>query len=203
MGERLRPHNHHHLEESLLAAGYRRVAGVDEAGRGCLAGPLFAAAVIFPPDLRIPGVRDSKLLTPADRERLSQEIQSRALSWAVASVDPDEIDHLNIHQASLRAMQLAVERLLMPPDCLLIDGLFTLSLPLPQKPVVRGDRLIHSIAAASILAKVSRDRWMKKISLRYPEYGFEQHKGYGTARHREALRRLGPSPIHRLSFKFS
>jgi len=176
------------------------VGGVDEAGRGCLAGPVFAAAVVFEPNFSIPGVDDSKKLTAGERERLFDEICRHALSWAVASVEADEIDRINIHRASLKAMKLAVSQLEPRPQFLLVDGRFPISDPLPQKPIVNGDRLSHSVAAASILAKVSRDRWMEQESLKYPDFSFKQHKGYGTAEHFQEIKKNGLTLLHRKTF---
>ncbi|HEX5037697.1 MAG TPA: ribonuclease HII [bacterium] len=193
------------LERSLHARGLRRIAGVDEAGRGCLAGPVFAAAVILPPGLILPEVDDSKKLPPPERDRLFEEIRRHAVAWSVASVDAEEIDRINIHHASLKAMKLAVSSMAAEPEYLLIDGKFTLSdafFFLPQEAVVDGDALCQSIAAASILAKVSRDRWISEEGRKYPEYNFGRHKGYGTVEHREAIRRYGPTPLHRRSFRW-
>jgi ribonuclease HII len=193
------------LERSLYARGIRAVAGVDEAGRGCLAGPVFAAAVIFTPGLILPDVDDSKKLSPDLRERLFVEICESAICWAVASIDAEEIDRINIHHASLKAMRMAVESMPRRPEYLLIDGKFTLTdepLFLAQEAVVDGDARSQTIAAASILAKVSRDRWITEEGKKYPEYRFNKHKGYGTAEHREAIRRFGPTPLHRRSFRW-
>ena len=199
------------LERSLHARGLRRIAGVDEAGRGCLAGPVFAAAVILPPGLILPEVDDSKKLPAPERERLFEEIRCHAVAWSVASVDAEEIDRINIHHASLKAMRLAVSTMSEWPEYLLIDGKFTLDVGaihesplrgLPQEAVVDGDALCQSIAAASILAKVSRDRWISEEGRKYPEYNFGRHKGYGTVEHREAIRRYGPTPLHRRSFRW-
>ena len=191
------------LERRLAAEGYRRVAGVDEAGRGCLAGPVFAAAVILPAGLVLPGVDDSKKLSPEKREECFSRISGIALAWSVALIGAGEIDRINIHRASLEAMRRAAEGLNPRPEFLLVDGRFPLSLRIPQRPVVHGDSLCQAVAAASILAKVSRDRWMREAACRYPEFGFDRHKGYGTAVHREAIRRHGLSPIHRRTFNFS
>jgi ribonuclease HII len=189
-------------EQRLWAQGLRFVAGVDEAGVGPLAGPVVAAAVVLPPTPEaLPiGVRDSKQLAPAVRERLEAEVRAVALAVAVAVVEPEEIDRVNIYHAALGAMRLAVQRLSLVPQHVLVDGRAIPDLVLPQTRFVGGDRTVYSIAAASILAKVYRDRLMLGLDARYPHYGFARHKGYGTARHREALRRFGPSPVHRRSF---
>jgi ribonuclease HII len=184
--------------------GARAVAGVDEAGRGPLAGPVVAAAVILDPDDPIDGLADSKLLSPARRARLFEIIQSRARAVGVGLVPPGEIDRINILQATLRAMGQAVDALAGrggAADHLLIDALTLPGRPLPQEGIVKGDRKSVSIAAASIIAKVTRDRIMDDLDARHPGYGFAVHKGYPTAAHREALMRLGPSPVHRRSFR--
>lgn len=178
------------------------MAGVDEAGRGPLAGPVVAAAVILAPDWTadIP-LDDSKRLTEAQRERAFEVIRTSALAWKVALAQPEEIDRVNILQATLRAMARAVKRLNPGADFVLVDGNKAPELPVPCRTVVRGDGKCNSIAAASILAKVVRDRIMAVYGRRYPQWGFAGHKGYGTQAHREALRRHGPSPIHRFSFR--
>lgn len=173
---------------------------------------MFAAAVILPPGRVFPDVDDSKKLKPQLRERLFEVIRREAVAWAVASVDACEIDRINIHQASLKAMRLAVEALAPCPDYLLIDGKFILDVgaigqsPLhgmPQEPVIGGDGRSQSIAAASIMAKVTRDRWIAEEGKKYPEYGFAKHKGYGTAEHRTAIRKFGLTPLHRRSFRIT
>ena len=178
----------------------RLVAGVDEAGRGPLAGPVVAAAVILDPMVRIEGLADSKRLSAPRRAELDLEIRERALSCAVAGVGVDVIDSVNILQATMRAMRDAVARLDPPPEEVLVDGNRCPQLPYPARAVVRGDASVAAISAASILAKVARDREMIEMDRLYPEYGFARHKGYGTRAHRDALLRFGPSPIHRLSF---
>ena len=178
----------------------RLVAGVDEAGRGPLAGPVVAAAVILDPAAPIAGLDDSKRLSPRSRADLAREIRERAASWAVARVDVDVIDAINILQATMQAMREAVGRLDPAPRQVLVDGDRCPDLPCPVRAVVGGDATVAAIGAASILAKVARDREMIEMDRRYPEYGFARHKGYGTQAHRDALLRLGPSPIHRLSF---
>lgn len=187
------------LERALRRDGYALVAGVDEAGRGPLAGPVVAAAVVL--DGRpIRGLRDSKRLVPAERERLAEVIRRRAVAWAVAEASVEEIDRLNVLHASRLAMRRAVERLRVAPSVVLVDGRWGLVLDYPQRTVVHGDATVACIAAASILAKVERDRVMLELDRLYPGYGFAQHKGYACASHLEALRRLGPSPAHRRSF---
>ena len=178
----------------------RLVAGVDEAGRGPLAGPVVAAAVILDPLVRIEGLADSKRLSAQRRAELDLEIRESALSCAVAGVGVDVIDAINILQATMQAMREAVARLDPSPEEVLVDGNRCPELPYPARAVVRGDASVAEISAASILAKVARDREMIEMDRRYPEYGFARHKGYGTRAHRDALRRFGPSPIHRLSF---
>ena len=192
-------------EMTLYAEGYRHIAGLDEAGRGSWAGPVVAGAVVLPidrPDLfqALDGVRDSKQLTPRQRERLYGIIKSAALSVGVGVVPPDQIDAVGIVPATRQAMDLAIAQLNHPPDFLLIDYLNLPELSIPQKSITRGDALALSVAAASIVAKVTRDRLMVELGTRYPGYGFARHKGYGTRQHRESLVRLGPSPVHRLSF---
>lgn len=187
-------------EDEARAEGFSAVCGVDEAGRGPLAGPVFAAAVILPAGERIEGLDDSKRLSEKRREALFPEITARAAAFSIASADEAEIDRLNILQATMLAMRRAVDGLSIPPDLALVDGNREPSLPCPVRTLVGGDGLSASIAAASILAKVSRDRRMLELAALYPEYGFERHKGYGTRDHYAALRRYGPSPIHRRSF---
>jgi ribonuclease HII len=195
-------------ELALLERGVTRIAGVDEAGRGPLAGPVFAAAVIFPVSWMREGlpaplsqINDSKQLTADLREKLFAELTSRPeIHYAVAHVDVQTIDEINILQASHRAMNLALAQLLPAPEHALVDGLRVQSMTLPHTPIVSGDALSYSIAAASILAKVSRDRWMRDSDRLYPGYGFAEHKGYGTARHLAAIKALGACPIHRRSF---
>jgi len=189
------------VEELISARGYRWMAGVDEAGRGPLAGPVVAGAVIPRPGDTIPGVRDSKLLTPRQRERLYQSITSRALSWGVGIVGPREIEKYNILQATLRAMKAAVLNLDPAPDFLLIDGINLIPLDLPQQAIKRGDACCFSIAAASIVAKVTRDRLMMDYHRVYPLYNFARHKGYPTLAHREAIRQYGCCEIHRRTFR--
>lgn len=186
----------------LHQCGLEHIAGVDEAGRGPLAGPVVAAAVILPPDCRLPGLKDSKQLTARQRQALAAAIQQQALAWNVALATVAEIDQLNILQASLLAMYRAVRGLSIAPQHILVDGRFTVpGLDLPQTAVVRGDALSPGIAAASVLAKVYRDDLMQALHRLYPQYGFDRHKGYPTADHRAALRQHGPSPVHRRTFR--
>jgi len=187
-------------ERELWAAGTRRVAGVDEAGVGPLAGPVVAAAVVFEPGEFVRGADDSKRLSPSRREELAAEIRERAAAWSVARVDALEIDRINVYRAGLEAMRRAVEGLGCRPDHVLVDARTIPGLAVPQEAVVGGDGRCHAIAAASILAKTERDRMMARLDIAYPGYGFAEHKGYPTEAHREALRRLGPCPVHRRSF---
>ena len=188
-------------EDQAFKQGISLVAGLDEAGRGPLAGPVVAAAVIFPPGFCDPGMDDSKRLTPARREALFSRIYETALSVGVGLVDPVEIDRINILNATKLAMRFAVENLGPSPGLLLIDGNFFIPSPLSQQPIVKGDRFCLSIAAASIVAKVTRDHFMERYHQDFPGFGFSTHKGYPTRRHLEALHRLGPCPIHRKTFK--
>ncbi len=183
-----------------FAAG-QRIAGVDEVGRGPLVGNVVAAAVILDPDRPIAGLADSKALSEKKRLALYDEIREYALAWCVASASPAEIDAINILHASMLAMQRAVEGLAVAPDYALIDGNRCPVLACPSEPVIKGDAKVPAISAASILAKVVRDREMQELHLRYPDYGFAQHKGYPTPAHLEALRRLGPLPEYRRSFR--
>ncbi len=183
----------------MPAAG-RRPAGVDEAGRGSLAGPVVAAAVILPPDAVLPGLTDSKLLRPATRVRLAEAIRATAVAYAVAAVEASEIDATDILRATLRAMTMAVSGLTPQPDLVLVDGNVLPALPVPAQAIVRGDRLVPAISAASVLAKVTRDSLMDAWAVRFPAYGFAQHKGYGTAAHLAQIAEHGPCAIHRRSF---
>ena len=187
------------IEDELRAAG-RTVAGVDEAGRGCLAGPVAAGAVILDPGRPVRGLRDSKKLTEKRREELFAEIREKSAAWSVAMTGPGEIDRTNILRAALRAMEKAVEGLSVAPDFVLVDGNARISIAVEQRTVVGGDDRCASVAAASIVAKVTRDRLMRELETEYPGYGFSRHKGYPSKEHRESLRRLGPCPIHRKSF---
>jgi ribonuclease HII len=189
------------FEDLAHRSGYRAVAGVDEAGRGPLAGPVVAAAVILPRYLDIPGIDDSKKLTPAVREQLFERIRAEALAVGVGMCNSETVDRINILQATLRAMEESVRQLPRAADYLLIDGISKPSVNLPQRTIKKGDSLSISIAAASIIAKVTRDRLMEEYDLLYPGYGFAGHKGYGCASHLAAIASLGPSPIHRLTFR--
>ena len=191
------------LENALRRVGFVHVAGVDEVGRGCLAGPVVAAAVVLHPDRLVSGVSDSKLVPADEREDLYAEITGCALAWSVAAADPGEIDRINIHQASLRAMQRAVLLLAPLPDIVLVDAFRVPDLPMAQRGVAHGDRRCSAIAAASIVAKVTRDRQMRELHDRDPRYGFDRHKGYATADHLDAVARYGYSDVHRRSFRAS
>jgi ribonuclease HII len=190
-------------EENLLRRfGFCRIAGADEVGRGCLAGPVYAAVVVLDPERHIPGLCDSKLATELARERLYEQILKRAAAWALAALEPAEIDAINIHRASLQAMHRAIYSLAPLPDCVLIDGRFFIpELLLPQRHIVHGDRRCSAIAAASIIAKVTRDRVMQTLHREDPRYGFDRHKGYATADHLAAVAKYGYSPVHRRSFR--
>ena len=186
--------------EHAAAEGYRLVAGVDEAGRGPLAGPVFAAAVILKEGAVIDGINDSKKLSEKKREELFEKIKENAVAYSVYSADEKTIDDVNILNATYMAMNGAVDGLAVMPDFVLIDGNSIKNMQTPHRTVVKGDAKSISIAAASILAKVSRDRFMAEMAEKYPEYGFEKHKGYGTKAHNEAILKYGPSPIHRRTF---
>jgi ribonuclease HII len=187
-------------EREARAAGATMIAGVDEVGRGALFGPVVAAAVILPPDCRIRGLRDSKQLDPEHRERLAKVVETRAICIAIEEVDAETIDRVNIYQASKLAMLRAVQRLVPAADHLLIDALL-LDLPCAQTSIIYGDSLSLSIAAASVVAKVYRDRRMCEYHERWPQYGLHSHKGYSTPEHKRALSEHGPTPLHRFSFR--
>ena len=189
------------IENALRRWGFYRIAGCDEVGRGCLAGPVVAGAVVLDPDAHIPGLADSKMLSAEERERLNDVIQKRALAWSVCFVEPAEIDTLNIHRASLEAMRRAVLAIAPLPDAVLVDAFRIPELQIAQRGVLHGDRRCAAIAAASIVAKVSRDRQMMTEHSNDPRYGYDRHKGYATAEHRAAVERFGYSPLHRRSFK--
>jgi len=189
------------LENALRRWGFYRVAGCDEVGRGCLAGPVVAGAVVLDPASHISGLADSKLLSAAERERLHDLITSQALAWSVAAVEPAEIDAINIHRASLEAMRRAVLALAPLPDAVLVDAFRIPDLHIAQRGVLHGDRRCAAIAAASIVAKVTRDRQMLTQHALDPRYGYDRHKGYATADHRAAVERFGYSPLHRRSFR--
>jgi len=189
------------FENEVSRQGFTLIAGVDEAGRGPLAGPVVSAAVILPSDFEAPGINDSKKLTPRKRDRLFDQILAGATAVEVGIVDNRQIDKINILRAALLSMAQAAGKLNPAPDFLLIDGTFTTPAEMPQKAIPKGDSLSISIAAASIIAKVTRDRLMADYHERYPEYGFDRHKGYPTKAHKEAIARCGVTPIHRLTFK--
>ena len=189
------------LENSFRRMGFNHVAGVDEVGRGCLAGPVVAAAVVLNPLRYVPRVCDSKTVTALERERLYDRITQCAIAWGVAAAEPEEIDRINIHQASLRAMQRAVLALSPAPDCVLVDAFRIPDLLMAQRAVVHGDSKCTAIAAASIVAKVTRDRLMRDLHSRDPRYGFDRHKGYATRDHLDAVVRFGYSEVHRRSFR--
>ena len=188
------------LEKELLEAGYTSVCGIDEAGRGPLCGPVFAAACILPIGLELEGLNDSKKLTPKKRERLFDEICEHAIAYCIASASVEEIDQLNILEADLLAMRRAIDGLSVAADFALIDGNIAKDFQIPARAVIGGDAISPSIAAASILAKVARDRDCLELDALYPLYGIAKHKGYGTKQHMQALRTYGPSPIHRKQF---
>lgn len=179
---------------------FSRIAGVDEVGRGCLAGPVVAAAVILDPNRPIKGLRDSKKLSAKKRDELAQEIKEKALAWSVAAMGPEVIDKINILQATLQAMKAAVEKLPVEPDFVQVDGNKLPKWKWLSEAVVKGDDKVEWISAASIIAKTTRDAYMCKIAQLYPQYGFEHHVGYGTAEHIKALKAYGPTPIHRKTF---
>lgn len=196
-----RPRATRAIENAVRRWGFCLVAGVDEVGRGCLAGPVLAAAVVLDPGRPVRGLKDSKLLSAAARERLYDDIVRRATTWATALVEPADIDVLNIHRASLKAMREAVATLTPLPDFVLVDGFLIPDLPMAQRAIVGGDRRSAAIAAASIVAKVTRDRLMNELHARDPRYRFDRHKGYATAEHVSAVARFGCSAAHRRSFR--
>jgi ribonuclease HII len=189
------------FEAEVRARGYRVIAGLDEAGRGPLAGPVVAAAMVLPETGNWQGVDDSKKLSPGQREEVYSLLQEKARAVGIGIVEAQEIDRVNILQASLKAMKLAVESLPLRPDFLLIDGIHSLNITLAQKAIPKGDQRCLSIAAASIVAKVTRDRLMRAYHDQYPQYNFAQHKGYGTKEHLQAIRQYGCCPLHRQSFR--
>lgn len=188
------------IEDSCYADGVNVICGVDEAGRGPLAGPVCAAAVILPAHLDIPGLTDSKKLTDKKRRELFPVIQEQAIAWGIGMASCEEIDEINILQATFLAMQRTLEQLNVRPDLVLIDGNRAKDFGLPVKTVIKGDSLSMNIAAASVLAKVTRDDWMIRMAQNYPQYAFDIHKGYGTKAHYAALTEFGPCPIHRKTF---
>lgn len=187
-------------ERRLITQGFLMVAGVDEVGCGCWAGPVYAAAVILPLNSRIGLIRDSKQLSAKQREHLVDQIKTKALAWAIGSASHEEVDRWNIRQAAFLATRRAIASLSTKPDHILSDGFVIPELPMPCKRIIRGDTKVKSIAAASIIAKVARDAEMRRLDQTFPGYGFAQHKGYGTRLHQRALKKLGPSAIHRMSF---
>ena len=210
MKRHLLPHKpHRDFESAAFKKGFQKIAGVDEAGRGSLAGPVVAACVILPFDSLTlaqgepwqEGINDSKLLSPAQREECYSILVEKVLGFSVGIVDSKEIHQINILKASLKAMQLAVQSMSTRPDILLVDGRFQIPLEMEQRPIVNGDALSLSIAAASIIAKVTRDRLMKELGQEFPHFSFAQHKGYGTKRHLREIKTHGPTPIHRLTFR--
>ena len=188
------------IEDSFFEKGIVTICGVDEAGRGPLAGPVCAAAVILPPHVEIPGLNDSKKLSDKRRRELYPVIMEQAVSYGIGLATHEEIDRINILQATFLAMERALQQLQVKPDLVLIDGNRKKEFPVPAETVIKGDSLSASIAAASVLAKVTRDDIMLAMAEEYPGYGFEIHKGYGTKAHYEALRQMDPSPIHRMTF---
>lgn len=189
------------FESKAIEKGFSYIAGIDEAGRGPLAGPVVSAAVLLHPSFHDPDITDSKKLTPKKRSYLYEKLYDQAVSIGIGIVDNTEIDRINILNASLLSMSISVKNLSPQPDYLLIDGAFRISTDLPQEPVIRGDALSISIAAASIIAKVSRDRLMERYDQDYPQFGFSRHKGYPTKAHKEAISKFGCCPIHRRTFK--
>ena len=198
--EKIRQEKMWEIEKDRKQKGYSYIAGVDEAGRGPLAGPVYAAAVILPDNAELSGINDSKKLSPKKREELYEKITEIAISYSICSVDEKEIDEINILNATHKAMNGAVDGLSKKPDYVIIDGNSIKGMELPHETVVKGDAKSISIAAASILAKVARDRYIDKMGEVYPEYGFEQHKGYGTKAHTDAILKYGVCPIHRRTF---
>jgi len=190
-----------YYERLFKEQGLWPIVGVDEVGRGCLAGPVVAAAVALPEDISHLGITDSKKLTPQKRQELDKIIRKRAIAISIALVPSETIDKINILNASLLAMEQAIKKLSITPKAILIDGNKTLNLEIAQRALVKGDSLSCSIAAASIVAKVYRDNLMIELAKKYPHYGFEKHKGYATKSHRETIKAFGPCPIHRMSFR--
>lgn len=188
------------FEKDAWELGALRIAGLDEVGRGPMFGPVVAAAVILPQGCRLRGLTDSKQLTEKKRDELDTQIRKCAVAFGIAAVDVETIDRINIRRASLLAMRLAVEQLALSPDYLLIDGIDTIDWHSPQQPIIHGDSISLSIAAASVLAKVHRDRLLVELDSQFPGYGLASHKGYGCPQHLAALARLGPTPLHRKSF---
>jgi ribonuclease HII len=196
-----RPRASRAFENAARRLGYVHVAGVDEVGRGCLAGPVVAAAVVLPADRYVAGIADSKVLTTEDRSRLYARIVGAAVCWRAAVLDAAEVDRLNIHRASLEAMRQAIMALVPLPGCVLVDGFRVPGLPMAQRAVIGGDRRCTAVAAASIVAKVTRDRLMIELHHADPRYGFDRHKGYATRDHLDAVGRFGYSTVHRRTFR--
>ena len=188
------------LERTLTFAGFRLIAGADEVGRGALAGPLYACAVILPDTMDADGINDSKLLSAKARERVAAKIRAQALAISIVRVLPSSIDRRGLQRANVWALRQAIVRLAPAPDYVLSDGFRPARLPMPALSIKKGDRVARTVAAASVIAKVARDEAMRRMARRYPGYGFERNVGYGTAEHLAALRMLGPTPIHRRSF---
>ncbi len=192
----------HWKEERLcIAQGYSLIAGIDEVGCGCWAGPVFAGCIILPIGVRLPLIRDSKLLSDRQRRYAYEHLREKAVAWSIGRASEKEIDHLNIRRASGLAMQRAIHKLSITPTAVLSDAFRVPNIKIYNKNIIKGDRKVISIAAASIMAKVERDTYMIDVAEKYPEYGFEKHKGYGTAQHKQAITLYGITPIHRLSFK--
>lgn len=192
--------NLYKFEDELLDKGFRNIAGIDEAGRGSLAGPVCIACCILPPFLRIDGINDSKQLTEKKREELYKIIIKQAIAYSVVFIHENDIDELNIYQATKKGMLESLEKISVKPDYVLIDAMPLGNISYPHEAIIHGDALSASIAAASILAKVSRDHYMEKMDIKYPNYGFKKHKGYGTKNHLEAIEKYGPCKIHRKTF---
>ncbi len=199
--KKARPKDWLFFEAELSQKGFQHIAGVDEVGRGPLAGPVVAAAVIFPPHFRLKGVNDSKKLNQLQREKLFPQIKKKALSIGLGMAEVEDINKLNILKASLKAMHQAILNLKKRPEFVLVDGREKIPhLKIPQMPIVKGDSKSQSIAAASVVAKVTRDKIMQTLHQQFPEFGFDQHKGYATKKHKEALKKFGPTPLHRLGY---
>ena len=196
-----RPRASRTIENAIRRLGYCHVAGCDEVGRGCLAGPVVAAAVVLRGEEYVPGIADSKVLPAAERERLFGEITAASIAWAVSIIEPEEIDRINIHRASLKAMRESILSLIPLPGFVLVDGFRVPDLLMPQRPIIGGDRRSTAIAAASILAKVTRDRIMAELHAVDPRYGFDRHKGYATRDHLDAVGKFGYSAKHRRTFR--
>ncbi|MCR5231530.1 MAG: ribonuclease HII [Acholeplasmatales bacterium] len=192
--------NLYKFEDELLDKGFRNIAGIDEAGRGSLAGPVCIACCILPPFLRIDGINDSKQLTEKKREELYKIIIKQAIAYSVVFIHENDIDELNIYQATKKGMLESLEKISVKPDYVLVDAMPLGNISYPHEAIIHGDALSASIAAASILAKVSRDHYMEKMDIKYPNYGFKKHKGYGTKNHLEAIEKYGPCKIHRKTF---